>query len=59
MKTAARENQERYTHVVASRVNGTEGENNPAQCGGLDGQKNSGHGRSVFFLPPFIELIRR
>jgi hypothetical protein len=58
MKTAGRENQERYTNALASRVNGTEGENNPAQWGGLDVQKNSGHGRSVFPLTPFIELIR-
>jgi hypothetical protein len=58
MKTAGRENQERYKNVVASRDQGTEGENNPAQLGGLDVQKNSGHGRSVFSLTPFIELLR-
>jgi hypothetical protein len=59
MKTAGRENQKRYTNVVASRVYGTEGENNLAPWGGLDVKKTSGHGRSVFFLTPFIELIGR
>jgi hypothetical protein len=58
MKTAGRETHNRYATVsVASRDHGTEGENNPAQWGGLDGKKKSGHGRSVFFLTPFIELI--
>src|SRR5271155_934264 len=36
----------------------TEGQNNPAQRGGLDGKKNSGRRRSLFPLTPFIELIR-
>jgi hypothetical protein len=59
MKIAGRENQKRYaTALVASRVYGTEGENNPAQSTRLDVKKKSGHGRSVFFLTPFIELIR-
>jgi hypothetical protein len=58
MKTADRENQKRYASVVASRAHGTEGENNPAQWGGLDGKKNSGRRRSVFSLTPFMELIR-
>ena len=58
MKTAGRENQKRYTSVVASRAHGTEGENNPAQRSGLDGKKNSGHRRSVFSLTSFMELIR-
>jgi hypothetical protein len=58
MKTADRETQKRYRTFVASRDPGTEGKNNPAQWGGLDVQKNSGHRRSVFFLTPFIELIR-
>jgi hypothetical protein len=57
MKTAGRENQKRYTDVVASRVCGTEGRNNPAPWGGLDGKKNSGHRKSVFFLTSFMELI--
>jgi hypothetical protein len=59
MKTAGRENQKRYTTVVASRDHGTEDENNPAQWGGLDGKKKSGHRRSVFFLTSFIELMTR
>jgi len=59
MKIAGRENQKRYaTALVASRVYGTEGENNPAQSTRLDVKKKSGHRRSVFFLTPFIELIR-
>jgi hypothetical protein len=58
MKTAGRENQKRYTSVVATRDHGTESENNPAQWGGLDGKKNSGHRRSVFSLTPFMERIR-
>jgi hypothetical protein len=58
MKTAGRETQKRYAIFVASRVCGTEGENNPAQWGGLDVKKQSGHGRSIFFLNPFIELVR-
>jgi hypothetical protein len=57
MKTAGKENQKRYRTFVASRDQGTEGENNPAQWGGLDGKKNSGHRTSVFSLTPFIELI--
>jgi hypothetical protein len=57
MKTAGKENQKRYRTLVASRDQGTEGENNPAQWGGLDGKKKSGHRRSVFSLTPFIELI--
>jgi hypothetical protein len=58
MKNADKENQKRYTSVVASRAPGTEGQNEPAQPGGLDGKKNSGQRRSVFFLTPFMELIR-
>jgi len=58
MKTAGTENQNRYAIVLlASRVCGTEGRNNPAPWGGLDVKKASGHWRSVFFLTPFIELI--
>ena len=56
MKNADKENQKRYTSVVASRAPGTEGQNEPAQPGGLDGKKNSGQRRSVFFLTPFMEL---
>ena len=58
MKTAGRETQKRYKNRVASRAQGTEGKNNPAQWGGLDGKKNSGQRRSVFSLTPFMELIR-
>src|SRR5271170_3088888 len=58
-KTAGRENQKRCVKEAASRDLGTEGQNTPAQRGGLDGKKNSGHRRSVFSLTPFIELIRR
>jgi len=59
MKTAGRENQNRYaTILVAFRASGTEGENNPAQLTRLDVKKKSGRGRRVFFLTPFIELIR-
>jgi hypothetical protein len=57
MKTAGKENQKRYKTFVATRDQETEGQNNPAQWGGLDGKKKSGHRRSVFFLTPFIELI--
>jgi hypothetical protein len=59
MKTADRENQNRYTSVVATRDHGTQDQNHPAQRGPLDGKKNSGRRRSVFSLTPFMELIRR
>jgi hypothetical protein len=55
MKTAGRKT--KATNVVASRVCGTEGENNLAPWGGLDGKKNFGHRKSVFSLTPFMELI--
>jgi hypothetical protein len=58
MKTAGRETQKRYKNRVASRAQGTEGKDNPAQWGGLDGKKNSGQRRSVFSLTPFMELVR-
>jgi hypothetical protein len=58
MKTAGRETEKRYKNRVASRAQGTEGKNNPAQWGGLDGKKNSGQRRSVFSLTPFMERIR-
>ena len=59
MKTAGGENPNRYTTaLVAFRVYGTEAENNSAQSGGLDVENKSGHGRSVFFFTPFIELTR-
>ncbi|MGA9249527.1 MAG: hypothetical protein WBV87_14880, partial [Candidatus Acidiferrales bacterium] len=35
------------------------GHSNPAPWGGLEGKKTSGRRRSVFFLTPFIELIRQ
>jgi hypothetical protein len=59
MKTADRENQNRYTSVVATRDHGTQDQNHPAQRGRLDGKKNSGRRRSVFSLTPFMELIRQ
>jgi hypothetical protein len=58
MKTAGKENPKRCLHEAASRDRGTESYNNPAQWGGLEGKKTSSHRRSVFFLTPFIELIR-
>src|SRR5271169_2752926 len=58
MKTAGRENQTRCLNEAASRDHGTEGHSNPAPWGGLEGKKTSGRRRSVFFLTPFIELIR-
>ena len=57
MKTAGKENPKRCLHEAASRDRGAEGNDNPAQWGGLDGKKKSGRGRSVFFLTPFIELM--
>jgi len=58
MKTAGRETQKRYGIFVASRVYGMDGENNPAQWGGLDVRKNSGHRRSVFLDFPFYRTYR-
>ena len=58
MKTAGREDQKRWLNEAASREHGTEGQNNLAQRGGLDCKKKSGRGKGVFFLTPFIELIR-
>ena len=46
----SRENQKLYTNHVASRDHGTDGKNNPAQWGGLDGKKNSGHQERCFLL---------
>jgi hypothetical protein len=43
MKTAGRETQNRYTIARSVPSSRTEAENNPAQRGGLDGKKNSGH----------------
>jgi hypothetical protein len=59
MKTAGRENPNRCTTALAAfRVFGTEAENTSCSMGGLDVENKSGHRRSVFFLTPFIELIR-
>jgi hypothetical protein len=63
MKTAGRKT--KATNVVASRAHGTEGQNNPAPWGGLDGKKTWGHGRSFFSIlgdaptahEVFMELI--
>jgi hypothetical protein len=57
MKAAGSETQKRYETLVASQDHGAEGENNPAQWGGLEGKKKSGHRRSAFFLTPFIVTI--
>jgi hypothetical protein len=37
---------------------GTEGQNNPAKWGGLEGKKKIRPQESCFYLTPFIELIR-
>jgi hypothetical protein len=58
MKTAGKKNQKRWLHKAASREHGTEGQNNLAQRSGLEAKKKSGRRRSVFFLTPFIELVR-
>src|SRR5271170_2952183 len=58
-KTAGKENQKRCVNEAASRDHGTEGQNDPAQRGGLEGKKKSSRRRSVFFSTPFIELIRQ
>ncbi|MGC2726287.1 MAG: hypothetical protein WA224_20170, partial [Candidatus Acidiferrales bacterium] len=42
----------------ASRVRGTEATTILLNRGGLDDKKKSSRRRSVFFLTPFIELIR-
>jgi hypothetical protein len=51
--------QTRCANGAATRDHGTEGQNNPAQRGGLEAKKKSGRRRSVFFSTPFIELLRR
>jgi hypothetical protein len=58
MKTADKEHQKRWLNKAASRDQRTEGNDNPAQRGGLDGNKKSGCRKGVFSLTPFIELIR-
>jgi hypothetical protein len=47
-KTDGKENQKRCVNEVASRDHGTEGHNNPAQWGGLDGKKKSSRRKAVF-----------
>jgi hypothetical protein len=42
----------RCANEAASRDQGTEGQNNPAQRGGLDGKKNPAAGK-LFFLDSF------
>jgi hypothetical protein len=59
MKAAGKKNQTRCPNEAASREHETEGQNNPAQRGGLEGKKTSSRRRSVFSLIPFIGLIRR
>jgi hypothetical protein len=58
MKTAGKENQTRCANEAASRNHGTEGDNNPAQWGGLEAKKKSSRRKSLFSLTPFIELVR-
>ena len=58
MKTAGKENPKRCENAAASRDQGTEGNDNPAQRGGLEANKTPAAGRGVFSLTPFIELIR-
>ncbi|MGB8802229.1 MAG: hypothetical protein WCC97_16215 [Candidatus Acidiferrales bacterium] len=58
MKTADKEHQKRWLNKAASRDQRTEGNDNPAQRGGLDGKKKSSRRRSLFSLTPFIELTR-
>ena len=48
MKTAGKENQKRCTNEAAPRDQATEGNNNPARWGGLEGKKNPAAGE-VFF----------
>jgi len=56
MKTAGRETQKRYKNRVASRAQGTEGKNNPAQWDGPDGKKNSSQRRRIFPWLPLWNL---
>jgi hypothetical protein len=58
MKAGGRKNHKRCPNEAASQDPGTEGQNNPAPWGGLDGKKQAGRRKAVFFLTPFIELIR-
>jgi hypothetical protein len=53
MKTAGKENQTRCPNEAAPRDRRTEGQNNPAQWGGLEAKKISSRRRSVFFLDSF------
>jgi hypothetical protein len=48
MKTADRENQNRYTSVVATRDHGTQDQNHPAQWDGWTARKTPAEGE-VFF----------
>jgi hypothetical protein len=57
LKTVGREYQKSRRTLVASRDPGTEGENNPAPWGRLDGKKKSGHRKSVFLLDRIIGQI--
>jgi hypothetical protein len=44
----------RLRDEAASGDQGAEGQNNPAQWGGLDCKKKSGRRKAVFFSTPFI-----
>ncbi|MGA7854761.1 MAG: hypothetical protein WCA15_15650 [Candidatus Acidiferrales bacterium] len=59
MKTAGKKDQTRCLHEAASRDHGTEGQNNPAQWGGLERKKKIRPQGSCFYLTPFIELTRQ
>jgi hypothetical protein len=59
MKTAGRENQKRWLNEPASRDPERNARTILLKRGGLEAKKKSGHRRGVFFLTPFIELIRR
>jgi hypothetical protein len=59
MKTAGKENQTRCANEPASRDPERNARTILLKRGGLEAKKKSGHRRGVFFLTPFIELIRR
>jgi hypothetical protein len=48
MKTAGKENQKRCANEAAFRDHGTEGQNNPAQRGGLEAIKTPAAGKLFF-----------
>jgi hypothetical protein len=58
MKTAGRKNQQRCVKQAASEITERNARTILLKRGGLEAKKKSGHRRGVFFLTPFIELIR-